>query len=347
MTQPSPAKLPLITSGQGHVGIVMAAYNATATIERSVVSILNQHYQDWTLWIVDDGSTDNATGQLCDRIAAQDPRIQVLHKPNGGTASARNLALQHCQQMTAPACQWIAFLDADDRWHPTYLTQALHTLQAQATPEGIAYSWYYAVDEHDHLVTLSPGYTVTGVAFDEVLAKESLLLPSTVVMHAQVLQVANAFLTEHIHEDREYFLRVCQQVPIYPMGQRLVLYQQSAQGKCRALLKHYDKAVEAEMSIVTSVQHLLSPEATQTLQATQKKNLVCRFLMYNYMQEAKTLWGNAPLSGLTGDKKGLLAAWSLRSGFNLLAFARWCVQTVLFGSIQPVWKYHLNRWMRP
>ena len=314
----------------------MAAYNAAATLERSVRSIQGQTYPHWELWIVDDGSKDD-TAALVSRLAAEDARIRLIQQPNGGTAAARNNGLSHATGY------WIAFLDADDRWLPTYLDTALQTLANQ--PPGLAYSWYYAVDENDNLVTLSPSYHIRGLAFHDVLTRESLLLPSTTVMHADVLKAAPGFLTQHIHEDREYYLRVCQQFPIYPMGQRLVLYQQTAQGKCRALLTDYDRAVHAEMSIVDSVAHLLSADALHELTQSQKKNLFLRFLMYNFMAEARTLWGAAPVLPLMKDKKGILAAISLKTGVSWLFLARLLIQKVILWTIQPCWKAKLKRQM--
>jgi glycosyltransferase involved in cell wall biosynthesis len=319
------------------VAIIMAAYNAVDTLERSVQSIQGQTYPYWTLWVVDDGSKDD-TAALISRLAAKDGRIRLLQQPNGGTAAARNNGLSHANG------QWIAFLDADDRWLPTYLETALQTLRHN--PPGLAYSWYYAVDEHDNLVTLSPAYQVTGVAFNDVLTRESLLLPSTTVMHADVLNTAPGFLTQHIHEDREYYLRVCQQFPIYPMGQRLVLYQQTAQGKCRALLKDYNRAVHAEMSIVDSVAHLLSADALHELTQSQKRNLFYRFLMYNFMAEARTLWGDGSVKPLLGDKKGVLAVLSLKTGVSWLFLARLLIQKVILWTIQPWWKNTLKRRMQ-
>jgi glycosyltransferase involved in cell wall biosynthesis len=320
------------------VSIIMAAYNALGTLEQSVRSIQAQTHTDWELWVVNDGSTD-ATAERAACLAADDSRIHLIEQPNGGTASARNNGLTHATG------QWIAFLDADDRWLPTYLATALATLNAQANPVGLAYSWYYAVDQHDNLVTVSPAYTVEGVVFRDVLQRESLLLPSTTVMHADVLKAAPQFLTEHIHEDREYFLRVCQQFPIYPMKQRLVLYQQTPQGKCRALLKTYDKAVHAEMSIVDSVKHLLSPEDIQNLEQSQRKGLFYRFLMYNFMSEARKLWHNQPIAPLLKDKKGCLAALSLFTGISWLYWARLFVQRVILWMGQPWWKRKMRYWM--
>lgn len=89
------------------ISIIVPVYNAEQWLERCINSIVAQTYADWELLLVDDGSTDRS-GDICDRYAASDPRIQVFHKPNGGVSSARNLGLDHAKG------EWITFVDADD-----------------------------------------------------------------------------------------------------------------------------------------------------------------------------------------------------------------------------------------
>ncbi len=69
------------------VSVVMGAYNAAATIERAVVSILEQTYEDLELIVVDDGSSD-ATPELLGALAARDSRIRVLRTENRGLTRA-------------------------------------------------------------------------------------------------------------------------------------------------------------------------------------------------------------------------------------------------------------------
>lgn len=74
------------------VSIIMPVYGAEATLERCLRSIQAQTLTDWEVIAVDDGSPDRS-GALLDRAAAADPRIRVVHQPNGGVASARQAGL--------------------------------------------------------------------------------------------------------------------------------------------------------------------------------------------------------------------------------------------------------------
>ena len=100
------------------VSVVMPAYNVAAYLGEAVKSVQAQTVADWELLIVDDGSTD-ATQEIARRLADSDPRIKVLQKPNGGISSARNMALR------ASTGEFIAILDSDDVWEPTFLAEQL------------------------------------------------------------------------------------------------------------------------------------------------------------------------------------------------------------------------------
>jgi glycosyltransferase involved in cell wall biosynthesis len=93
------------------ISVVIPAYNAAATIERTVRSVLAQTRPADEIIIVDDGSGDD-TAQIAGRI---DNCIQVIRQANAGSSVARNRGIE------AASGDWIAFLDADDEWLPAKL----------------------------------------------------------------------------------------------------------------------------------------------------------------------------------------------------------------------------------
>jgi teichuronic acid biosynthesis glycosyltransferase TuaG len=98
-------------ANHGKVAVVMPAFNARATIRSAVASVLAQSYTDVTLFLVDDGSTDD-TIALAKSTAGADDRLVVLRtRGRLGPAAARNVGLH-----SAGGCRWIAFLDSDDIW---------------------------------------------------------------------------------------------------------------------------------------------------------------------------------------------------------------------------------------
>lgn len=91
------------------VTVILPAWNAEATVETAVRSVLNQTHRNLRLLAVDDGSTDR-TSAILRRLAAEDRRLRVLTLPNGGPAAARNRALAALE----PDTDYVMFLDADD-----------------------------------------------------------------------------------------------------------------------------------------------------------------------------------------------------------------------------------------
>ena len=88
------------------VSVVMAAYNESACLARSIASILAQTLSDFELIVVDDGSTDG-TAEILSNL--KDPRIITLtHKENRGMAESRNAGVR------AARGRYIAVQDADD-----------------------------------------------------------------------------------------------------------------------------------------------------------------------------------------------------------------------------------------
>lgn len=89
------------------ISVIVPVYNIMEYLPRCVESIMKQTYSNLEIVLVDDGSTDG-TGALCDELAGKDSRIRVFHKENGGSSSARNLALE---KVTG---EYIGFVDSDD-----------------------------------------------------------------------------------------------------------------------------------------------------------------------------------------------------------------------------------------
>lgn len=89
------------------ISIIIPMYNVENQIERCIHSICEQTYQNLEIIIIDDGSTDSS-GKKADELAAQDSRIRVIHKENGGVGSARNAGIK------AARGDYFGFVDSDD-----------------------------------------------------------------------------------------------------------------------------------------------------------------------------------------------------------------------------------------
>lgn len=106
------------------ITVIVPVYNAEKYLRQCLDSILSQKFVDFELVLVDDGSMDGS-GKICDEYAAEDGRIRVFHRKNGGASSARNTGLDNATG------KWIAFVDSDDYVNADYLSD-LHSYVGQS-----------------------------------------------------------------------------------------------------------------------------------------------------------------------------------------------------------------------
>lgn len=103
------------------LSVIVPVYNVETYLPQCLDSILSQDYENLEIILIDDGSTDSS-GAICDRYAAQDPRIHVIHQANGGAAAAKNAGLR------AARGEYLTFADSDDYLEPDsygYMLRAL------------------------------------------------------------------------------------------------------------------------------------------------------------------------------------------------------------------------------
>jgi len=119
--------------------IIVPVYNKLPHLERSISSVLNQTFTDFELILIDDASTDGSADKI---RSFNDPRIRILHRdtPGPGGYAARNLGIRLAKY------DWISFLDADDAWHPEYLSHVYPVLMANSGTEFITVGWEKLMD---------------------------------------------------------------------------------------------------------------------------------------------------------------------------------------------------------
>ena len=89
------------------VSVIIPIYKVEKYLAECIDSVINQTYHNIEIILVDDGSPDGC-GAMCDAYAAQDERVRVIHRPNGGLSAARNSGVD------IATGEFITFLDSDD-----------------------------------------------------------------------------------------------------------------------------------------------------------------------------------------------------------------------------------------
>ncbi len=127
------------------VSVVVPAYNAQATLNDTLVSILSQTMSDLEVLVVDDGSKDGTWELLQQWQQAEPRRVHAMQHPGGvnrGVAASRNLALDRASG------KFIAFVDADDAWLPHKLERQLQAFENLPEHVGVVFSnaWFAQVE---------------------------------------------------------------------------------------------------------------------------------------------------------------------------------------------------------
>ena len=123
------------------VSIVTPAYNSEEFISTTIDSIITQTFTNWELIVVNDGSTDK-TQSIVEEYLEKDNRIKLLnHIKSQGAGITRNKAIEESRG------DYIAFLDADDKWKPEKLEKQVKLLQESNT--AICFSSYELIDDKE------------------------------------------------------------------------------------------------------------------------------------------------------------------------------------------------------
>lgn len=121
------------------ITLAVPIYNMEQYLPRCMASLLNQTCRDYEILLIDDGSTDSSAA-LCDGYAAAYPElVRVVHKPNGGLPSARNVGIDHARGA------FIIFPDPDDWVEPNYV-QAFLEHQRQHRADMVSLGHYVDTD---------------------------------------------------------------------------------------------------------------------------------------------------------------------------------------------------------
>ncbi|MEL7312980.1 MAG: glycosyltransferase family 2 protein [Pseudomonadota bacterium] len=159
------------------VSVVMPSYNVEAFIAGAIKSVLNQSFTDFELLIVDDGSTD---GTRAIYESFNDCRIRVVRQKNRGLAGARNAGIRESRG------DYLAFLDADDRWRDDKLSR--HVAHLDRDPSvGVSFSASQFMGEDGSLLELFQQPKLTGLNADSILCRNPIGNGSAPVIRRETL----------------------------------------------------------------------------------------------------------------------------------------------------------------
>lgn len=212
--------------------VVIPLYNKQRYIKSTLQSVLAQTYTDYEVIVVDDGSTDVS---LQEAEQMQSDKIRVLHQENQGVAVARNTGIENA------AGEYIAFLDADDKWNPSYLEEIDKIVQKY--PQSDIFVSAYEVDLGNGKKNLSeqmstqdgclPSYWAT------LSSKYDFVWTSATTIRKTALVQAGLFRPgEKIGQDLDMWARVARNNPkVAYTSSVCVTYNRQAESNARTRVK--------------------------------------------------------------------------------------------------------------
>lgn len=201
------------------VSVIIATYNYGRYITRALDSVLFQTYPNIEVVVVDDGSTDDTCSILS---ATYGNRISYIRQANRGAAAARNAGISISRG------EYIAFLDADDRYRPENIALKVEFLERNKQYPWVYSDWVW-IDKSNRITnrgsddrhTLA-SLRASGNVFFSAL-KDKRLSTNVFLFERKIIADAGGFderLTQR--EDYDLYLRLAYRHPIGYMHEPLV-----------------------------------------------------------------------------------------------------------------------------
>ena len=143
------------------VSIIVAVYKAEEYLRRCLDSLVNQTFEDYEVLLVDDGSPDNS-GYICDAYAERYPFVQVIHKANGGLASARQCGIDHAQG------EYTIHVDADD-WVEPDMVESLYR-KAKEEDADMVICDYFEIKRKERYIAQKPTALTPDAVLRDILS---------------------------------------------------------------------------------------------------------------------------------------------------------------------------------
>lgn len=181
-----------------HIGVITPAYNVAPYIGDAIRSLLRQSHRDWSLIVVNDGSTDGLEQVLA---GFADARIRLINQAHAGVSAARNTGLAAVGHAGA-----VLFLDGDDWLAPTALTDLAKALAD--SPWAVAACARYARVHTNGTVKLS-GALPNGPVLERLLVRNLFANGGHLLIASDAIRLAGGFRTDLTYgEDWEYWCRL-------------------------------------------------------------------------------------------------------------------------------------------
>ena len=203
------------------ISVIIGTYNCAQYLPDLFACLAAQTYRDFEIIVVDDASTD---GKTLDFLQEQGDRIRlILRDTNSGTCE-----LPRYQGTKAAQGKYCAFLDADDRWDPTFLAETVRYLESH--PEiPLVHTYVRLIDGENRVLQIRhKGAIPQGTNVARELLRHCFITVSAVVVRREVWLAA--LEEEEITDfgmDQDFFVSIAKHYPIGFLPEVLASYRRS------------------------------------------------------------------------------------------------------------------------
>jgi glycosyltransferase involved in cell wall biosynthesis len=205
------------------VSVIIPAYNCSQYLTEVIESVLKQTYKNFELIFVDDGSTDNTKNIIQKYIASYPEKIKYFYQENKGLAVARNTGIRNAKG------EFIALLDADDKWQPTTLEEEVKILVAESDV-GLVHANTIRISDEGKMLYVNKRNKkyLSGSIFKYLFLRKANISCPTVLFRKECCNRVGMFdenLTRLGCEDRELWLRISLKYKIKYIDKVLAYYR--------------------------------------------------------------------------------------------------------------------------
>ncbi|MHB9141947.1 MAG: glycosyltransferase family 2 protein [Paludibacter sp.] len=224
--------------------VIIPLYNKAAYVEKAIQSVLSQTFREFELLVVDDGSTDDPLPPKGGSMAERLEKLGVLTPPLGGwgvfSQSNQGVSTARNNGVKLSKYDYIAFLDADDCWEPTYLEE-MKGLIEEFPEAGIYGCGYYIVKNGKKRIApigVEPDFSSGIINYCKVYAK-TLCMPlwtGATIIRKTIFESEQGFKSGlKLGEDFDLWVRVALKYPVAFLNKPLANYNQDVELSGRAI----------------------------------------------------------------------------------------------------------------
>lgn len=219
--------------------VIVPLYNKEAFVERTLRSVLSQTFADYELIVIDDGSSDGSYQKACDVLGMENPRCRIVKQENSGVGAARNKGVALARG------EYVAFLDADDWWEPTFLEEVNRLTERYPEAATFATGFYLIKNgkKRKAPIGVEKDFEQGCINYFRVYAK-TMCMPvtsSSVAIRKEAFEEAGQFRTHlTFGEDCDLWIRLALKYPVALSNVPLANYFQDLSPKQRATRRVHD-----------------------------------------------------------------------------------------------------------